>query len=245
VRNTASRRGLHLAPTIVLALLIGAAGCGGPEPIPQAPTQEKAVARPKKKQAMQVLGQLGSLDEGKVNDTFQRLLPQLGDCMGKGAGKIEFLAGHVKVLVRIAMDGSAHWAYLSESTIGDRDTEKCILSAVKRTTWPPPVEGEGQAEKAFDFDPSPDVRDAVAWEPDHVQKQLQSAHGKLAHCIGGARGPYRVTAYIDRDGSVMGAGVAVPDERGESAADCIADATKAVKFPSPGSWPAKVTFELR
>jgi hypothetical protein len=233
------------APIASALLLIGAASCGGSEPPAQAPAPEKTAVRPKKKQAMQVLGQLGSLDEGKVNDTFQRLLPKMGDCIGRGAGKIEFLGGHLKVFVRIGMDGSARWAYLSESTLGDRDTEKCILSAVQRTSWPPPLEGEGQAEKAFDFEPSPDVRDAVAWEPDHVQKQIETIHGKLAHCTRGARGPYRVTAYIDRDGSVMGAGVAVPDEPGERAADCIADAAKAVKFPSPGSWPAKVSFELR
>jgi hypothetical protein len=142
------------APIASAMLLIGTLGCGGSEPAAQAPAPEKAAPKPKKKQGMQVSGQLGSLDEGKVNDTFQRLLPKMGDCIGKAAGKIEFLAGHVKVFVRIGMDGSARWAYLPESTLGDRDTEKCILSAVKQTSWPPPLEGEGQAEKAFDFDPS-------------------------------------------------------------------------------------------
>jgi hypothetical protein len=38
--------------------------------------------------------------------------------------------------------------------------------------------------------------------------------------------------------------MAPPDEQGEDAVDCIVDVLKQAKFPSPGSWPAKVTFTL-
>jgi hypothetical protein len=193
---------------------------------------------------MQVYGQLGSLDERKVDETFQRLVPKLGDCVAEGARRIEFLAGRVKVSVRIDMQGRVKWTYLSESSIGDRDTEKCMLAAVKSASWPPPLEGEGEAEKAFDFDLSPDVRDAVAWDAADVRKQIQGAHGRLVQCVRAARGVYRATVYVDTGGSVLGAGVAVPDERADGAADCVVDVIKSVKFPSPGSWPAKVTFDV-
>jgi hypothetical protein len=39
-------------------------------------------------------------------------------------------------------------------------------------------------------------------------------------------------------------GIASSDESGEKAADCLVDLLKGAKFPSPGSWPAKVTFSL-
>jgi hypothetical protein len=44
---------------------------------------------------------------------------------------------------------------------------------------------------------------------------------------------------------VISAGIAPPDDRGERSVDCMVDVIKGLKFPSPGSWPAKVTFDVR
>src|SRR5437868_1735262 len=115
--------------TLVALSLVATVSCGGAEPAPQvrAPEAPKTAARPKPKQRLSMSGQLGSLDEGKVEDTFNRLVPRFGDCLAQGASRVEFIGGHVKIFVRIAVDGSAKWAYLPESTIGDRGTEKCML----------------------------------------------------------------------------------------------------------------------
>ena len=52
------------------------------------------------------------------------------------------------------------------------------------------------------------------------------------------------TVYVDPDGGALTAGVASSDDSGEEAADCVVGVLKDAKYPSPGSWPAKVTFEL-
>jgi hypothetical protein len=50
---------------------------------------------------------------------------------------------------------------------------------------------------------------------------------------------------VQTNGTALSAGVATPDERGESgAADCLVTVIKGMKFPSPGSWPAKVMFDV-
>jgi len=232
---------------LLAALAIAAAACGGSEPEPTAPRSEvtKTVEHPKPKQRLSMSGQLGSLDEHKVDETFNRLMPKFGACLAQGASRVEFIGGHVRFFVRIGLDGSAKWAYLSESSIGDRDTERCMLVAAKSTRWPIPLEGEGQAQKGFDFEPSPDVREAVSWGPERVSKPLASARPKLGRCSEGARGKYRATVYVQTDGTAMSAGVTPPDERGETAAvDCIVDVIRGMKFPSPGSWPAKVMFDV-
>lgn len=195
-------------------------------------------------QHLSVTGQLGSLDEGKVDDTFNHLMPQFGGCLSQASSRVEFIGGHVKFFVRISLEGMAKWAYLSESTIGDRDAERCMLNAAKSAHWPPPVEGEGQAQKAFDFDPSPDVRDAVPWGSDRIVKALSGARGKLGQCTRGAPGRYKATVYVQTDGTTLAAGIAPPNERGETNVDCIVDVIKSLKFPSPGSWPAKVMFDV-
>ena len=233
--------------TASLLAALALVSCGGSELPPSAPSQggPAQAESPKKKPQLSVSGQLGSLDRGKVDETFTKLMPKFGNCLSLGSSRVEFIGGHVKFFVRIGLDGSAKWAYLSESTIGDRDTERCMLDVAKSARWPPPVEGEGQAQKAFDFDPSPEVRDAVPWGADRVVKSLTSARAKLGHCAERAPGRYKATVYVQTDGSTLAAGVAPPDERGENAAvDCIVDVLKTMKFPSPGSWPAKVMFDV-
>jgi hypothetical protein len=239
-----------MEPKRVAALIVVSLGaaCGGSEPPPAAPTHEaspKPMERPRQKQRLSISGQLGSLDEGKVEDTFNRLLPRFGECMAQGSSRVEFIGGHVKFFVRIGIDGNAKWAYLPESTIGDRDTERCMLGVAKSVRWPIPTEGEGQAQKAFDFDPSPDVRDAVPWGADRIARSLATARPKLGQCTQGAPGRYKATVYVHTNGTAIAAGVATPDERGEAgAADCLVAVIKGMKFPSPGSWPAKVMFDV-
>lgn len=234
--------------SIVIAwLAVAASACGGSAPAPAAPKAQagpkEAAAKPKAKFAMS--GQLGSLDEGKVNQTFETLVPRFGECLSQGSSRVEFIGGHVKFAIRITLDGAAKWAYLSESTLGDRDTERCMLNIVKGTRWPIPEEGEGQAQRALDFDPSPDVRDAVPWGPDRISKALASARAKLGHCAQRAPGKYHATVYVHTNGTAIAAGVAPPDERGEpGSVDCMVDVIKSMRFPSPGSWPAKVTFDV-
>lgn len=250
-------RGRHLTPSTLRNVVLFAAGasalaaasCGGGAPPPAAPKADAApkAAPAKPKQQMAMGGQLGSLDEGKVNQTFATLVPRFGECLAQGSSRVEFLGGHVKFAIRVGLDGSAKWAYLSESTLGDRDTERCMLNIAKGARWPLPQEGEGQAQRAFDFDPSPDVRDAVPWGADRIAKALATARGKLGHCATQNRAPgkYHATVYVQTNGSALSAGMASPDERGEPAAvDCMVDVIKGLKFPSPGSWPAKVMFDV-
>ena len=59
-----------------------------------------------------------------------------------------------------------------------------------------------------------------------------------------AGGNFEATMYVSTDGSVLAVGVTPPDEGGEDAVDCLVSTLKQATFPSPGSWPAKVTFAL-
>jgi hypothetical protein len=242
---------IRLIPTLrnaaLLTSVLSALSCGGSGPPPAAPKADGApqAGPAKPKQQMAMGGQLGSLDEGKVNETFATLVPRFGECLSQGSSRVEFLGGHVKFALRISTQGSVKWAYLAESTLGDRDTERCMLNIAKSARWPLPQEGEGQAQRAFDFDPSPDVRDAVPWGADRVAKALAGSRAKLSQCKSSAPGKYHATVYVQTNGSPLSAGVAPPDERGESGAvDCMVDVIKSMKFPSPGSWPAKVMFDV-
>jgi len=102
----------------------------------------------------------------------------------------------------------------------------------------------GLARKSFDFDPPNDVRAPTSWEGEHVSDAVGKLSRKVSACKKGDSGPFEATLYVSTDGSVMAAGVTPPNEAGESDVDCLVATLKAATLPSPGSWPAKVTFSL-
>jgi len=192
----------------------------------------------------QISSEIGGLNEEKVNAAFESSLSGLERCLQQGASRVEFLGGSVSFFVKIDLEGKVDGAYLEKSTLGDRDTEKCMLGALRSRKWPKPVGGEhGLARKSFDFDPPNDVRAPADYDQDHLGKGLDKISSKLASCKN-AKGSYEATMYVATDGSVLSASVTPPSEDGEEAVDCLVSTLKSASFPSPGSWPAKVTFTL-
>ncbi len=68
-------------------------------------------------------------------------------------------------------------------------------------------------------------------------------HGKLSSCLHG-KGPLAVTAIIDSSGSLLTAGANEPNPGSADAAECVVHTLKNMHFPSPGSWPARVSFSV-
>jgi hypothetical protein len=218
--------------------------CAGSEPPPQTADDTSTQAERQPASSVSVSSEIGGLDEQQVNAAFESSLSGLQRCLQQGSSRVEFLGGSVSFFIKIDVAGKVDDAYLEKSTLGDHDTEKCMLDAVRAKSWPKPVGGEhGLARKSFDFDPPNDVRPPADYDPDHLGKALGKISGKLASCKHG-RGAYEATIYVATDGSVLAAGVTPPDERGEGSIDCLVSTLKGAAFPSPGSWPAKVTFSL-
>lgn len=218
-------------------------GCGGSSPAAQT-ADDRPEAQEPRRGGPSVSSEIGGLDEDKVDSAFKSSLSGLQRCLDQGAQRVEFLGGSVSFFVKIDTSGRADAAYLEKSTLGDRETEKCMLGALRAKTWPKPVGGEhGLARKSFDFDPPNDVRAPADYARDHLDKGLGKIAGKLESCKS-AQGAYEATIYVATDGSVLAAGVTPPDEDGEGSVDCLVSTLKAASFPSPGSWPAKITFRL-
>lgn len=197
-----------------------------------------------KKSAPDVKGEVGALDAGAVKKNFGSLAQKAERCQDdrrKQSEKLDFLAGEFKIEVRVNEDGSVKSASLSRSTIGDRVVEKCIVDAARAMTWPRPEGGMmGIAGNEITL-PMKGDREAVPWGADKASSTLSKAQGALGACKSGAKGGHEVTIYVDTDGKVIAAGASQGDPEKASTADCIADAVKGLKFPSPGGWPAKVT----
>lgn len=222
------------------------AACGGSEPPPKTVSTEQPEEEESHGGAVpSVSGEVGALDQGKVDKAFETSVKELSRCLESGARRVEFLGGAVAFYVKIDSRGSMVHAHLEQSSVGDRETEKCMLEVLAKKEWPAPVGGEtGFARKSFDFDPPNDVRPPTEWSADRVQDALSKSSSDIKKCKANAGGTYNVTMYVDTKGHALAVGIAPPDEQGESAVDCLVDVLKGANYPSPGSWPAKVAFTL-
>jgi len=238
------------ASKLILSLCLPFAGslvaCGGSEP--NAKTPDEALAEGAKEDrgpGVQTSSEIGGMNEDAVEETFSSSLGGLERCLSRGAERVEFLAGSVSFFLKINTSGKIAHAYLEHSTLGDRATEKCMLNSLRAKTWPKPVGGDhGLARKSFDFDAPNDVRPPTEWSDSEAQPGLAQIGGDVEKCKDGHSGRFEATLYVGTEGEVLAAGVTPPNEDGEDAVDCLVDALKGAKFPSPGSWPAKVTLSL-
>jgi len=117
------------------------------------------------------------------------------------------------------------------------------LEAARGTRFPRPSGGEAEFSWGFGMDPSEDVRPPLNWEASSLSGQEGDLVAAGRRCGGG--GPYTITAYIAPEGAVVAAGGTTPDAESEQTLDCILEAVREMTMPDPGSYPAKVTFEVR
>jgi hypothetical protein len=230
--------------TLVAALPLLAACAGDPPVARRKPRVAVVDAEPivvQERRPVDAEGEIGGLDQHGYDDAFKRAWPEIAQCLEDGASRLDLLGGQFKIVMRIDRSGEPKWAYLSESTLGDRDTEKCVLDLVRARRWPKPLSGDGIAEKSFSLDPAVAPEELAA---DDLRKGVTKARSKARSCRRGIKGRFTATAYLDADGSVLTAGVAPPSEIGEDVADCVVDAVKSVRLgralPSAG----KVSFAL-
>jgi hypothetical protein len=154
------------------------------------------------------------------------------------------LSGAAKFFLRIGEDGTARYVYLEDSELGDRETEKCILDAARAASWPKPDGGEAEARYNMEL-PLQSTRPPNDWAQEKVASALAKHGSAIDKCKAGTPGTFRATMYVGTGGKVLAAGVAATTRDGADKADCLAEALVKLKgLPSPGSWPAKVSFGL-
>jgi hypothetical protein len=219
--------------------------CGGSEPPPKdASIKDQA---PKTDDGPRVVAsaEIGGMNEEAVDAAFTSSVKGLQRCLDAGAKHVEFLGGSVSFFLKIDASGKVANAYLEHSTLGNRTTERCMLDALAAKPWPKPVGGEhGLARKSFTFDPPNDVREPITWDDNDAAPGLKKIASDVGKCKAGQRGPFEATLYVGTNGQVLSAGATPPDEDGEAVVDCLVGVLESASFPSPGSWPAKVTLQL-
>jgi len=218
--------------------------CGGGEPAAKEPETTHEAETHEVKPALKTRSELGSVDPDAVQNVFHKLAGKFADCQKRGVDRVEVLAGNVKFFLRIGEDGAAKWAYLeSGSDVGDRDTERCLLGAVMGARWPRPDGGDAEARYSIEL-PS-EGRPATDWSSDRVAGTLGKHGEAIDQCKSGSTASFHATMYVGPGGRVLSAGVVASSRDSDDKAECLVKVLLMMKgLPSPGSWPAKVSFGL-
>lgn len=191
---------------------------------------------------VQIEGLMGTISQDQVNNTLQPRTESFARCFAQGAG-VDFLGGDIRLSFRIRTDGTVAWVFPSASSIGHRDVERCIVERARGVRFPRPRGGEAEFTWGFGYDHPADVRSPVPWDATRVANVLASEGATLVQRCNGRRG-FRVTAYVQSGGRVMAVGAAAHDPDSAEQLDCIAAGVRGWTMPDPGSYPAKVTFDL-
>jgi hypothetical protein len=231
--------------TLAFALPLFTA-CGGSEPPPQAPeVQTSEDDDEDNAREVGAMAEIGAMPEEETVAAFQGALDPIQKCFIDGARRIEFLGGQISLKVLVGERGKVKGVFAEQSTLGDRETEKCMLQALEHASWPAPVGGlVGIAQSPFEFEMTGDVRAPVALDDFNPDEALSAQSAALRDCKGSVSGSFSATVYIDTDGSPLAAGISAPNAEADAKSDCLVSVLKQAKFPSPGSWPGKATFSL-
>ncbi len=242
------RRAVWSVVAIVAAL--SSVGCGGSSEDGEA---ERASAssrgssgaeepREEPNDGLQIEGLLGAISREQVTMTLEPRADGFARCFSE-AGDLDFVGGDIRLAFRIHTDGSVRWVYPSQSSIGHRAVERCIVERARAVRFPRPRGGEAEFSWGFGVGAPADVRPPTAWTSSQIAATLSASAAPLVASCGGLRG-YHVTAYVGSGGQVLAVGVAASDEATSAQIDCVAAGVSSWRMPDPGSYPAKVTFDL-
>ena len=191
--------------------------------------------------------ELGEIDEGATKKTFERVRPSLMKCYTAGLDRLEFMSGEVKFYLRVTPEGHLRWVFFEGSTLGDRTTEKCMLDALSAAQWPLPEGGEAEVHQGLEFDAPQGVRAPADWSADKVAAAVAKKAAEASACKKHGDAAFQVTAYVKSEhgaGHVLAAGASAPTPPAAADVDCVLGVVSTMKLPSPGSYPAKVSFPL-
>lgn len=196
---------------------------------------------------MAVEGILGTLPPATISRAMSEHMDRFSACFSQRYDVLPVLGGAAQLSFRVRQDGRVRWVHLTESSVGDRDTERCVLGVAAGMRFSPgPVGGEAEFQDTLDLQTPEDVRPPVAWQPSRLRATLRQHGAGLRTCsVPGDN--LRITVYVDPGATVVAVGASFvptdPEADSQAALDCVTRQVAGWGFPDPGSYTAKVTFE--
>jgi len=191
---------------------------------------------------MSVAGLNGTLAPDEVEQALAPRATEFGRCFTPHMRRLRTLGGRILLAFHVGRDGHVMRVYGSDSTVGHREVERCVMGVAAETQFPAPHGGEADFSWPLELDPPNGVRLPITWDPSRVAGVVRRrAHRVLEEC---GHGGFQVTTYVSRRGRVLAAGAAVRDAASLEHIDCVIAQVRRWRMPRPDAHQAKVTFDL-
>ena len=232
-------RGGRFVVAAAMVAWLGACGAEAAQVEASEPSAKPIIFEPPKDN-MTVTGTLGTIPQRKIHSVLEGKLGTFQRCFSKAASRVEFIGGEVEFAFVVDSQGLVTSVHLRKSRVGDRETERCLLDVAAAAKFPEPKGGEGaEFSWGFEMESHPDIRPPVELDGARVAAECPDLMKAISACN---PEPLEITAYVDRGGKPMAAGVSTAGFQAPSVLDCVAEAVTTATLPDPGSYPGKLTF---
>jgi TonB family protein len=236
----------------VLFATLGLIACSHPAPPPAAPVAaERAPAPPpaapaeEPKDDLQVSGTLGTLNDEEIAGPFQRSWDEVTECYQQAQQKLWYVGGRVEIHVKIDQAGEPRAAWVSSSTFGNYDAERCLVAVAQKLHFSKP---HGGREAEFTYPIEFRSRSAITtWDEARVAPHMMRHKQDVRTCKVHGRLPptLMLTMYVAPGGRVTSAGLAADAPLDENFAACLVGKTRAWKLEDPLGHIAKATVGVK
>ncbi len=247
------RRSWLLGSALLLVAGCAASVQSAPEPeyAPAPPPVAKAEPTPEEREAradarVGVAGIEGTLSSFDVRIAMEKRGAEFGACHEPRARRVPRLAGNVEFAIRVKADGVVSQVRLKNSDVGDRALERCFVSVIENTRFPRPNGGDANVVYSMYLGPARAGMDPEQWELDRIASVLEKHAAALREaCAVPNDGTYQITAYVNKKGRVITAGVFAHSDAEPELLDCLASGLSRWRMPTPKKAKlAKVSFPL-
>ena len=237
---------------VSLALVACGGATQGERRVERPPT-ESAEAAPTHKpdardEAVAVTGIEGSMSSYEVNQTMEARTAEIAKCHEPRARAVPPLSGRAEFAVAVGREGNVEDVAVRASDLGDRALERCVSEVIRETTFPKPNGGDAKITWTMVLEPTRAGAEAEVWDREHITRVIDKHLPDLREeCdVASRAAPFGVTAYVNRRGRVVSAGVMAPSDTSPETLDCIVAQLRAWPMPRPrhGRF-AKVQFALK
>jgi hypothetical protein len=211
-----------------------ASAAAAPPPAPRPETDE-----------IQVSGTLGTLSDEEVSGPFQRRWDEITHCYQDATSKLWYLGGKVELKVRVTKTGDPKAVYVSASTVGNYEAERCILAVARDLHFSKP-HGGPEAEFVYPIE-FRGKGSAQTWDEARVAPLLKKpkARKDVSDCrqrsVNGLPSALTTTVYVAPGGKVTSAGLSADAPLDEELASCLVGKIKLWKMDDPLGKIAKCT----
>jgi hypothetical protein len=232
---------------LVIAL---AAGCAHQEkaPPPVEPVRQTVAPQPpppEPEDEIKVSGTLGTLNDDEIAGPFKRRWDDITRCYGDAQSKLPYLGGRVEIKLRVGAQGELKKSFVSSSTMGSYEAEKCILGVARELTFSRP-HGGNEAEFTYPLE-FRGAKNVSEWDGSRVKPTVTKHKRELSACKqrGGALpAGLALTVYVAPGGKVTSAGVSADAPIDDAFAACLVDKTRLWRLDDPLGRIAKATVQV-